>query len=149
MRVLHQAHPEMIRNHPFSFIFCLIITIIFIPTFLTMKVTPITCILGLLGPFCLLQMWLTTKSEMITIDEEKTIIRKGLIAKHTSEIFHHDVQIINVSQGIVERIFDVGTLQLGSAAGKIGIKGIRNPQQVKEICNSLKKNHVVMVRQVL
>jgi uncharacterized membrane protein YdbT with pleckstrin-like domain len=122
----------MVRNHPFLFVVSLLL------------IFP-----SGIGLLILLGMWLTTKSETITIDEEKTIIRKGLIAKHTSEVFHHDVVSVEVSQNIINRMFGVGALQLGSAASKISIKGIRNPQQVKEICNSLKKNHVVMVRQVL
>jgi len=90
----------------------------------------------------LLLWWLMAKATTLTVDDEKTTLRRGLLSKHTNEVFHVDVRNIKVSQSFFNRIFDVGTIFVSSAAQaneEIVVRGMPTPEKIKEIINSLRK----------
>lgn len=91
--------------------------------------------LGLLGAW-----WLKTRYTTLTVTTKRTILRKGLIAKNTSEVQHDDVRNLQVDQNIFERIVGVGDLAVSSAgqAGlEIHVQGIPKPDYVAETIRGL------------
>ena len=84
-------------------------------------------------------MWLISRAESLTVTNRRLIYRKGLLSKSTSEVLHHHVRNIQITQSFFERLMGVGKLGISSAGQadfEIIFKGIRNPQQVKETIDS-------------
>jgi uncharacterized membrane protein YdbT with pleckstrin-like domain len=82
----------------------------------------------------ILPLWLKHLGERIHVTNKRTILRKGLFSKDTTEVLHDHVRNIQVSQSFWNRVFDVGTLGI-SSAGQEGIeiiaRHIPHPEEVK------------------
>ena len=117
--VLYQAHPSMFRNHPTYFILCILLVAAF----------------GV-GLLMLLVWWIQVLGSELTVTNEQTTLRKGILSKHTNDVFHSNVRNIQVRQSFLQRIFDVGWVGI-SSAGQSGVEievhGIPSPHTVKEI----------------
>ena len=71
---------------------------------------------------------------LYTITDDRIIMRVGLIARNTNEIFLKHIRAVYVRQRIIERLLDIGTIKFSSAAGEgveVEFKGIRNPYGVR------------------
>ena len=122
---LYETHPAMFRNNPIGFILCIILIAAF----------------GL-GLLILLVWWLKVLGTTLSVTNERITLRKGILAKHTSEVYHTDVRNVQVSQGIVQRIFSVGYIGISSAGQsgvEIGVNGIPNPQKVKTLIDQYRR----------
>lgn len=116
---LYESHPSMFRNNPIGFILCIILIAAF----------------GL-GLLILLIWWLKVLATTLTITSERATLRKGILSKHTNDVYHTDVRNVQISQSLFQRMFGVGTIGISSAgqAGvEIAVQGIPEPQKVKEI----------------
>src|SRR5687767_1178530 len=83
----------------------------------------------------LLAMMITSRTEELTVTNKRLIYRKGLFSKSTSEVLHHHIRNIQITQSFFGRIMKVGTLAISSAGQsdfEIIFRGIRDPQLVKE-----------------
>ncbi len=70
-----------------------------------------------------------------TVTNNSVIMRVGLIARDTNEMQLRHIRAINVRQGIVERILNIGTVIMISAAegeAAVVFKGISDPYGVRE-----------------
>ena len=116
---LLEANPAMFRNNPFAFILSVIL------------VAAAGVGLVILGIW-----WLDTKAAMLTITNKRTIQRKGLFSRKTTEVLHRDVRNIEISQSFSQRMFGVGSIGIASA-GQAGIEiqfaGVRDPDGVKAL----------------
>ena len=114
----YEAHPAMFRSDPVVFILTLAL-----------------CFVGV-GLIILLIWWLNNLGTTLTVTSKRTILRRGILSKFTSEVYHKDVRNIQVSQRLLQRLFDVGTVGI-SSAGQSGIEiaaeGIPEPNRVKQI----------------
>lgn len=75
--------------------------------------------------------WLRCRSTQLVVTTQRTILRTGILSKQTSELRHTDIRNIQVVQGAFERMLNVGTLELSSAAQsniEIVVKGVPDPQ---------------------
>lgn len=118
-KVAFQAHPEMFRQSPFAFLFCIAL----IP------------VLGI-GLLLLAIWWLATKAEELIVTNKRTIIRRGLLSKTTNEVLHRDIRHLQVKQSLLQRLFRVGDIGVSSAAQsgiEIVFLGLANPYEVKAI----------------
>ena len=117
--IVFSAHPAMFRSNPIAFLLCVLL----IPVF------------GL-GLAMLFFWWLDTLGTTLTVTDQRTILRKGLLSKFTTEVFHVDVRNIQLGQTFFQRIFGVGHIGI-SSAGQAGIEievdGIPTPNVIKEI----------------
>jgi len=62
-------------------------------------------------------------------------VRYGIIAKETDEIRVQDIRLLAVDQGIMQRIFGLGNVEIATAGHsevEVRMKGIRHPESVKE-----------------
>ena len=117
--VLQTDHPAMFRNHPFWFS----LSVILIAAF------------GL-GLIILFIWWLVTQATELTVTDERTILRKGLLSKQTNEVRHEDVRNIQVSQTFIQRMLGVGRISVSSAGQdtiEISIDGVRDPQSLADL----------------
>lgn len=118
-RVLYEAHPAMFRNHPFYFVLCIVLV----------------AALGL-GLILLLIWWINVLGTKLTVTNEQSTLRKGILSKHTNDVFHSNVRNIQVRQSFMQRLFNVGWIGISSAgqAGlEIEVNGMPDPGKVKEI----------------
>lgn len=127
-KILYNAHPSMFRNRPISFILCVIISAVGI------------------GLIILLIWWLKTLGTTLTVSNERITLRKGILSKHTNEVYHTDVRNVQISQGVIQRIMDVGNVGIASAGKgviEISVEGIRQPGEVKKIIDHHRRQQVV------
>ena len=75
----------------------------------------------------------------LTVTNMKTILRKGLLSKYTTEVWHRDVRNVQIQQSFFQRMFGVGRIMI-SSAGQGGIEidfvGVPNPSRVKEMIDT-------------
>lgn len=119
---LYESHPVMFRNRPLAFILCLLLVAAF----------------GL-GLIIFLIWWLKCLGVTLTVTDQKTTLRTGLLSKNINEVYHSDVRSIQVNQRFLQRLFGVGSVGI-SSAGQGGIEivanGIPHPDQVREIIDA-------------
>lgn len=117
--ILYQSHPSMFRNNPIGFI----LSILLIAAF------------GL-GLLILLVWWLKVLGITLIVTDERVTLRKGILTKHTNEVYHADIRNVQISQGLFQRMLGVGTIGI-SSAGQAGIEiqvaGLPKPQKIKDI----------------
>ncbi len=120
---LYSENPSMFRNNPLGFI-----------------ATIILCLVGV-GLIILLVWWFKSKATLLTVTDERTILRKGILSKSINEVWHQDVRNVQLNQSFWQRIFGTGTLQISSAGQadvEIKIVGIPEPEEVKAIIDQHK-----------
>ena len=116
----------MFRNHPIYFVLCVLLIAAF----------------GL-GLALLLIWWIQTLGTTLTVTNEQTTLRKGILSKNTNDVFHSNVRNIQVRQSPLQRIFNVGWLGISSAGQsglEIEVNGILDPDRVKEIIDEHRKS---------
>lgn len=75
-----------------------------------------------------------------TITDHRLIVRHGIVGKNTNEMKIGHIRNMRVQQNPVERLLGIGTVTIMSAAdggSAVVFKGIRDPQRIKEMLNSL------------
>ncbi|MFW6129889.1 MAG: PH domain-containing protein, partial [Atribacterota bacterium] len=133
--------------HPGGFLllcfFLLFGSIIFLVALLDKEI-PITPGLGIIL-FCgliFLIWWLKCKAATLTVTNFKTVERRGLISKNTSEILHSHIRNIGIKQGFFDRLLGVGGIYIagaGTAAAEIVFPGLKI-ETLEEIKKSIDKN---------
>lgn len=120
---IYSEHPSMFRNNPLGFI-----------------LTIILCFVGV-GLIILLVWWFKSRATLLTVTDERTILRKGIFSKSINEVWHQDVRNVQLNQSFWQRIFGTGTLQVSSAGQadvEIRIVGIPDPDEVKKVIDQHK-----------
>lgn len=115
---------ELWRGHP-SFLYYLGHFIFGIPLLLLFGI----------GLIPILYAILDRNTKTFTLTNKRVATRAGIISRHTHEVSIRDVRNLNVKQGIIERLFGLGTIEIGSA-GTAGIEikfaGVKNPTTVRD-----------------
>lgn len=78
---------------------------------------------------------LDQRTKVFTLTTRKVMMQSGIISRKTSEVGMRDIRSINMSQGILERLCGLGTVQIGSAGtGGIEVEfmGIKDPAKVRD-----------------
>ena len=115
---LYEDHPAMFRSHPVGFI-----------------LTALLSLVGI-GLIIFLIWWLQAKGIKLTVTNERTILRRGILSKHINEVYHSDIRNVQIFQSFLHRIFGVGTISIasaGSGEAEIVVAGMRTPAKVKAI----------------
>jgi uncharacterized membrane protein YdbT with pleckstrin-like domain len=116
--VLYSAHPAMFRNQPFLF---------------ALGVLTIPIVVGLVG---LIWWFLNSRSTTLTVSDRWTRLRRGLLSRDISTVYHNDVRNVRVAQTFFQRLMNVGYVGIstsGQAGVEIEVHGIPDPEQVKTI----------------
>lgn len=96
-----------------------------------------------IGAIALLVWWLRCRSSVLTITNRRSVLRRGILGKSTTEVMHAHVRNVQLSQSILQRLFGVGSLGI-SSAGQAGIEimatGIADPQGTKDVIDFYRDN---------
>lgn len=92
------------------------------------------------GALCwlpLLIWWVVvTRGSVLEITNKRTVQRKGLFSRATSEVMHDHVRNIQVEQSFIDRVLRVGSVGI-SSSGQDGIevmaRNIPSPRRVREV----------------
>ncbi len=140
-QILYQNRPAIFRNHPLIFLISLTLILGSLTLWLTVDgwKTAIAIPLILFGGLILLVQWLRKIGTTLTITDKRTILRKGIFSKYTTEIFHSNVRNIQLSQNLFQRIVGIGDMEIASAANVVGaeivITGVTDPEKVRQLIN--------------
>lgn len=142
-----RLRPAMFRARPFSFIgLVLLMTsagiVALIAAFKSDPLWPadgfwlVICLLVFLAAAVTMLVWfLKTMSACLEVTTKRTTESHGLFSRATSEVLHDSIRNIAVKQSFVDRIFNVGLVEI-SSAGQAGIevsmKDVRDPHGVRE-----------------
>jgi uncharacterized membrane protein YdbT with pleckstrin-like domain len=125
--ILYESHPAMFRSHPMGFVLCVLLVAAF----------------GL-GLVIFLIWWLKCLGTTLTVTDQKTTLRTGLLSRNINEVYHSDVRSIQVSQRFLQRLFGVGSVGISSAGQstvEIVASGIPRPDRVREIIDAHRRPH--------
>ena len=123
-KVLFTAHPVMFRASPVQFVLAVAL-----------------CLVGI-GFLVLLVWWLHCLATKFTITNERSTLRKGILSKATTEVWHRDMRNVQLKQGPLQRLFDVGAIGISSAGQsdiEIVASGIPKPNKAKDILDHYKR----------
>jgi uncharacterized membrane protein YdbT with pleckstrin-like domain len=116
--IFYEEHPSMFRNQPVGFVG-----------------TAILCLVGI-GIIMFFVWWLKCKATTLSVSNDRTTLRKGILSKSVTEVWHQDVRNVQLDQSFFQRIFDVGKIGISSAGQsglEISVNGIPQPERIKEI----------------
>jgi uncharacterized membrane protein YdbT with pleckstrin-like domain len=115
MTPLYQEHPTMFADEPGKFI--------------------LAC---LLVPFVVGIVWLgwwyiTNRSTLVTVTEDRVTWRKGIFSKEQIEIDMGSIRTVRVDQTFVDRIFNCGILQIFTTGDRPDLvqKGLPDPTRLR------------------
>jgi len=147
-KLLLARNPAMFRNHPFYYIGCLILIVGPIVAKFVLSAGEILSYIfyGLtaLGALILFFWWVQVKGTRLTLTDERIVLRTGILSKQTTEVYHADVRNVNISQSFFQRIFNVGSIGISSAAQsniEIQASGIPKPQEIGELINQYRRKN--------
>lgn len=87
-----------------------------------------------------LAVWkLKTVSVALEITNKRSVLRKGLFSRATSEVVHDNIRNVQVSQSFWQRLWRVGSLGLSSSGQdgiEIEIADIPGPHRIREIIDA-------------
>ena len=94
-----------------------------------------------IGLLLIIYAILDRNTRVYTHTTRKVMAKVGIISRKTHEISIRDVRTINMNQGILERIFGLGSVQIGSAGTggvEVEFKGVTNPLEVRDAIRKTK-----------
>ena len=115
---LYESNPSMFRNRPVEFV-----------------VTAILCLV-VVGLVMMFVWWLKCKGTTLTVTNKRTSLRRGILSKSITEVWHSDVRNVLLEQSFFQRIFGVGMIGVSSAGQsgmEISVSGIPDPDRVKQL----------------
>ncbi len=148
-RTIVSVHPVMLRAHPFRF---LLLVALFIGGIAFTVIgsrylgkleatrnssqiyaTLIGAGIAATGLIGLIVWYIANLGTTLTITTNRTRLVRGLIARSSSEVQHDDVRNIQVNQGIIQRMINVGDLAISSSGQddlEIAVNGIASPERL-------------------
>ena len=156
--ILRELHPSMFRKHPIRYIFYAGIVLVGLLgiintmangdlvaaggwlTFTSWIQWAISGAITLAGLILFLKWWLEIRYTTLIVTSKRTILRKGIVSRETSEVQHDDVRNIQVDQNMYERIVGVGDLAISSSGQddlEIVVLGIAHPEDVADVVRDL------------
>jgi uncharacterized membrane protein YdbT with pleckstrin-like domain len=115
--VIYEAHPAMFRAHPWWFIGCIIL----IPVF------------GL-GVLLLLHWYIHTRQTALTVTDAELLYERGILSKDRTSVSLKHVRAVHVTQGFLNRILGVGTIQISTAGDQpeFTVADMPDPGMIRE-----------------
>ena len=89
-----------------------------------------------IGFLIIIYALLDRNTKLYTLTNKRVTAKAGIISRQVNEVGIRDIKSINVKQGIFERLFGLGTVEIASA-GTAGIEvtfaGVSNPMRVRDL----------------
>jgi hypothetical protein len=80
--------------------------------------------------------WAVKMFTKVIVTNKRVTYRVGIVSRETSEVQHKDVRNLQIDQGIVERLFNVGDIAISSSGQddlEIVAEGIPDPDRVAAV----------------
>jgi uncharacterized membrane protein YdbT with pleckstrin-like domain len=146
-KTLYQGNPSMFRNHPLWYVGNVLWILLGLALTLYLLFSGwhyywvLTALIvgvggGLVAYGC---WWLQCKACKLTVTNDRTTLRRGILAKNVTEVWHQDVRNVQLDQTFLHRIFDVGKIGISSAGQaeiEITVNGMPDPDKVKELIDA-------------
>jgi len=116
----------MFRNNPFGFI------------------VSVALIIAGIGVLILFMWWLSCIGTTLTVTDKRTTLRKGILSKNITDVYHSDIRNVQLNQGLMQRIFNVGAIAIASAgtgAHEIVVSGLPDPEKIKDFIDQYRTIH--------
>lgn len=116
-QVIYEAHPAMFRAHPFWFVFCVLLIAAF----------------GL-GILILLYWYIKTRATALTVTDHEIMYERGILSKDRTAVSLKHVRAVHVTQGFVNRLLGVGTVQISTAGDEpeFTVADLPDPHVIRE-----------------
>ena len=115
--LVYEAHPAMFRAHPFWFIGCVILIAAF----------------GA-GILLLLYWYIHTRQTTLSVSQHELLYERGILSKDRTSVSLKHIRAVHVTQGFLNRILGVGTIQVSTAGDQpeFTIKDMPDPGEIRE-----------------
>jgi uncharacterized membrane protein YdbT with pleckstrin-like domain len=115
--VIYEAHPAMFRAHPFWFIFSVLLILAF----------------GI-GVIILLYWYIKTRATALTVTENEIMYERGILSKDRTAVSLRHVRSVHITQGLINRLLGVGTIQISTAGDlpEFTIADLPDPHVIRE-----------------
>lgn len=130
-RTLMRVHPVVLRARPFSSLIAFLVILAALAGLISPllgwqtegggSLGPLTVLswvslLALITAATVLGYWfLYSQFTTLTITDDRTIYREGIVSRETSEVQHDDVRNIQIDQSVIERLLGVGSIGISSS----------------------------------
>ena len=148
-QILYEASPLMFRNNisrviMWAFLFMVGLLFLLIGTAggETMVFLPMGMFFVGISIFALVVMFLGCLTTRLIITNHASTLRKGILSKRTVELLHEHIRSVRMSQGIIDRLLNVGRIDISTAASgvaEISISGLHDPEKVKTLIQQYQK----------
>ena len=124
--VIYEAHPAMFRAHPFWFILCVLLI----------------AAVGA-GIILLLYWYIKTRATALTVTDTELMYERGILSEDRTSVSLKHVRSVHVTQGFVNRILGVGTIQISTAGDEpeFTIAGMPDPHLIREAIAKAQEMH--------
>lgn len=139
---LLEIHPAMFRRHPILFLAATIVLLAG-ASYSVMKsldsewmIAGLAAVVAVAAGGYLLSWRLEVMGTTLRITNKRTTLRRGLIAKNTTEVQHDDVRNLQVEQDMLQRLLGVGDIAISSSGQddlEIHAPGIPDPNEVADL----------------
>ena len=123
-QVIYEAHPAMFRAHPFWFMLCCLLILAF----------------GI-GIVILLYWYIKTRATALTVTDHEIMYERGRLSKDRTAVSLKHVRAVHVTQGFINRILGVGTVQISTAGDEpeFTIADMPDPYVIQEAITKAQK----------
>ena len=125
-QVIYEAHPAMFRAHPFWFIVAVVLILAF----------------GV-GILILLYWYIKTRATSLTVTDQDLTYERGILSKDRTSVSLKHVRSVHVTQGFINRILGVGTIQISTAGDlpEFTIADLPDPQVIRDAIAKAQEMH--------
>jgi membrane protein YdbS with pleckstrin-like domain len=100
-------------------------------------------LLAIIGVGLLIILYVTfqRKNTIYKVTNRRIITQKGIFAKNREDISLKDIRAFNIKQGVIERMLNIGSVSVVTAAGGAGFEvmsNVKNPDKIREMITQLK-----------
>lgn len=138
MTPLYREHPTMFADEPGKFVGVLLLVIVPLIVAViywgTMYISYPMLALSVIGLLVLGWWFITNRSCVVTVDEERITLRRGVLSKEHIDVEIPSIRTVRVDQTFVDRIFNCGILKVYTAGDRPDIiqDGLPDPQRLRE-----------------
>jgi uncharacterized membrane protein YdbT with pleckstrin-like domain len=148
-QTLMVVHPAVFRRHPLQFLGGLLAAVLGMAGAAMLglleghAVGVLSLALAALGLGVLAFWWIQSRSMSLTLTTRRTIQRRGILSKYTTEVRHDDVRNLQIEQSFWQRLLGIGDLAISSAGQdelEIEVEGVPDPDSVARHIRDLQTN---------
>jgi uncharacterized membrane protein YdbT with pleckstrin-like domain len=93
------------------------------------------------GVLIILYVILERRNTVYKVTNRRIITQKGIFSKNREDISLMDIRAFNIKQTILERMLNIGSVSIVTAAAGAGyevIRNVKNPDNIREMITKLK-----------